>query len=411
MKFHIPEYVMKIIETLNENGYQAYLVGGCVRDSLLGRVPHDFDVTTDAKPSVHKELFCENTVIETGIKHGTVTIINKGCAVEVTTFRTDGEYKDNRRPDKVSFTSSLSDDLSRRDFTINALAYHPESGVIDLFGGEKDLKEKIIRTVGEADRRFSEDALRILRAVRFCSELGFTAEKETSIKIKEKRNLLKNISRERILSEMKKLICGKNADEAVKQFSDVIKTALNTEFLNLNMPLFKLPPECDVRFAALLMGKGCEQAACRESLAAPKEGVNTVSCTLNTCSEKAFEIMRNLKCEKVLSSSVKALLGDIDFSYESNIQLKKFISQRGYSHAEKLSYLKQDEKFLNDVRNIKKENPCLFKEALAIKGKDLLEIGIKGENIGKCLDALLDLVIEEKVINEKENLITLAKAL
>ena len=384
MKIHIPDHINEIIEKLNSHGYLAYLVGGCVRDSLLSLTPTDFDIATDALPSFHKELLSPLKVVETGIKHGTVTVITKGGPVEITTFRTDGNYSDNRRPEKVTFTSSLTEDLSRRDFTVNALSYHPESGIIDLFGGQKDLKREIIRTVGDARVRFNEDALRILRALRFCSVLGFQAEKETALFAIELEGLLKNISKERILSELKKLICGKNADNILAEFPSVINTALGTSGLSFKKGLNDLPPLYDIRFAALLS---------------------------DLKSSEAKKIMQNLKSEKALSTSVEVLLDDIDFSYENSVSLKKFISEKGYPHAEKLALLKKDNIFLKDILRIKEENPCLFIKDLSVNGTELKELGIKSENIGKALKALLSLVIEGKLLNNRSALLIEAENL
>ena len=384
MKISLPDHIKEIIEKLNSHGYLAYLVGGCVRDSLLSLSPEDFDIATDALPFVHKKLFSPMKVVETGIKHGTVTVITQGGPVEITTFRTDGRYTDNRHPEGVTFTGSLTEDLSRRDFTINALAYHPESGIIDLFGGRDDLEKGIIRTVGDAHARFNEDALRILRALRFCSVLNFQAEKETALAATELKDLIQNISRERILSELKKLICGKNADNVLSEFSSVINTALGTSGLSFKKSLNDLPPLCDIRFAALLS---------------------------DLKSSDAKQVLQNLKSEKALSTSVEVLLGDIGFLYENSVSLKKFISEKGYLHAEKLAQLKKNNDFLRDILRIKEENPCLFIKDLAVNGTDLQKLGIKSENIGKILNALLSLVIEGNLLNKRAFLLAEAEKL
>ena len=192
-KMKIPDYVRAVMDVLSHNGFEVYAVGGCVRDSLLLKEPHDFDLTTSANPQQMKEAFCGFSVIETGISHGTLTVRSGGQNVEVTTFRTDGKYTDHRRPDSVSFTTSLKEDLSRRDFTVNALAYNDERGLVDLFGGQDDLEKRIVRCVGEPDRRFEEDALRILRALRFSAKLGFSIEQKTAQSMIKKRELLKSI--------------------------------------------------------------------------------------------------------------------------------------------------------------------------------------------------------------------------
>ena len=232
--------------------------------------------------------------------------------------------------------------------------------------------------------RFNEDALRILRALRFCSVLGFQAEKETALFAIELEGLLKNISKERILSELKKLICGKNADNILAEFPSVINTALGTSGLSFKKGLNDLPPLYDIRFAALLS---------------------------DLKSSEAKKIMQNLKSEKALSTSVEVLLDDIDFSYENSVSLKKFISEKGYPHAEKLALLKKDNIFLKDILRIKEENPCLFIKDLSVNGTELKELGIKSENIGKALKALLSLVIEGKLLNNRSALLIEAENL
>ena len=207
----LSEGAKKVIEMLEEAGYEAFAVGGCVRDSLLGKKPFDFDVTTSASPEEMKEVFRNEHVIETGIKHGTLTVLINKEPVETTSFRVEKGYSDNRRPEKVEFVRSLSEDLSRRDFTINALAYNEKTGIVDLFGGISDLEHGTVRCVGNPDKRFNEDALRIMRALRFASVLGFEIEEETAASIKRNCGLLNNISSERISSELSKLLCGKNA--------------------------------------------------------------------------------------------------------------------------------------------------------------------------------------------------------
>ena len=211
MTIRIPQDVLWILNKLNQAGYEAYVVGGCVRDSLMGREPNDWDITTDAEPLQVKGLF--RRTIDTGLQHGTVTVMNHGVGYEVTTYRLDGEYDDHRRPDSVTFSKNLADDLMRRDFTINAMAYHPEKGLVDLYGGTEDLEEKRIRAVGDPDARFNEDALRILRAVRFAAQLGFQIEPETREAIRKHVKELSFVSIERIETELTKLICSPHPEE------------------------------------------------------------------------------------------------------------------------------------------------------------------------------------------------------
>ena len=210
MLIHLPEEVKVILHTLQGAGCEAYAVGGCIRDSLLGRTPDDWDITTSARPEETKALF--GKTIDTGIQHGTVTVMRHGRGYEVTTYRVDGEYEDGRHPKEVTFTASLEEDLKRRDFTVNAMAYNEEDGLVDLFGGRQDLERKIIRCVGEANERFEEDALRIMRAVRFSAQLGFTIEERTKEAIRGHADRLRQVSAERIQVELTKLVTSPNPD-------------------------------------------------------------------------------------------------------------------------------------------------------------------------------------------------------
>ena len=210
MKIELPEKVKQIINTIQAAGFEAYAVGGCVRDSLLGRVPDDWDITTSAKPQQIKELFPRT--IDTGIQHGTVTVMLQKEGFEVTTYRIDGKYEGSRHPKEVTFTANLTEDLKRRDFTINAMAYNETEGLIDIFDGKGDIERKLIRCVGEAKERFKEDALRMMRAVRFSAQLGYDIEKNTKDAIKELAPTLKNISAERIQTELIKLVISPNPD-------------------------------------------------------------------------------------------------------------------------------------------------------------------------------------------------------
>ncbi|MBR5773515.1 MAG: HDIG domain-containing protein, partial [Clostridia bacterium] len=222
MKIALPACIQYVISTLNDNGYESFIVGGCVRDYLMGKTPHDYDVTTSATPEQVKTCFNNNKVIETGIKHGTVTVLVDGESVEITTYRIDGEYKDNRHPELVTFSKTIDEDLRRRDFTVNAIAYNPEKGFVDLFNGIQDIKNGVISCVGNPDERFNEDGLRILRALRFTSVLDFEISKETSDSIHRNKMLILNVSPERIWTEFKKLLCGKNVRRVLLEYSDVI---------------------------------------------------------------------------------------------------------------------------------------------------------------------------------------------
>ncbi|MBQ3562784.1 MAG: tRNA nucleotidyltransferase, partial [Clostridia bacterium] len=224
--FNLPHQVDFALNKLIAAGYEAFIVGGCIRDILRQKAPSDYDITTSAEPEQTKAVFEGEKIIETGLKHGTVTLLKDGMPLEITTYRIDGAYADNRRPTSVQFTKSLTEDLARRDFTINAMAFSKKTGIVDPFGGEADLQNKIIRSVGDADRRFNEDALRLMRAIRFASVLGFKIEEKTKISIFKNKNLLKNISSERIAAELVKLLCGKNAKQIIIDYFEVLEVIL-----------------------------------------------------------------------------------------------------------------------------------------------------------------------------------------
>lgn len=221
-EFRIPKEVQFVLNRLNTAGHEAFCVGGCVRDTLLGLSPADWDVTTNALPDTVKACFPDCRLVETGIKHGTVTILVNELPIEVTTYRADGVYRDHRHPEQVAFSSRLEDDLARRDFTVNAMAYQPKQGLVDVFGGKTDLRAALLRCVGDPARRFEEDALRILRCLRFSATLGFSIEAGTDTVLREKRELLSFISRERICEELLRLLEGKNAEQTLRQYSEVI---------------------------------------------------------------------------------------------------------------------------------------------------------------------------------------------
>ena len=226
MQFPLPAEVLKALDMITARGYEAYVVGGCVRDLLMGIPPHDYDICTSALPEETKACFCGERVIETGIQHGTVTVLMNGEMLEITTFRTEGDYLDGRHPSSVSFTRSIENDLMRRDFTVNAMAYHPEKGLVDLYGGREDLQDKRLRCVGDAPERLTEDALRILRAMRFSAQLSFAVEESTAQAMHNLKDRLSLISRERIAQELLRMIAFPAAANVLQQFEDIFFAAL-----------------------------------------------------------------------------------------------------------------------------------------------------------------------------------------
>lgn len=394
MEFTVPEAITKVMKIMKENGYESFIVGGCVRDFLMGKTPSDFDITTNATPEQTKKCFLDFKVIETGIKHGTVTVLIDGEPVEITTYRIDGKYTDNRHPESVEFTVNLEDDLSRRDFTVNALAYDGEKRIVDLFSGKEDLKNKIIRCVGEPDKRFLEDGLRILRALRFSSVLDFSIEKDTEESIRKNKNLLNNISRERILSEMTKLLCGVNAKNVLLNFREVFECFIPelknfVDYERSVMALSRISKRKEIRFSAFLSE-----------------------------SEKPEKILKDLKSDNKTSNSVKALVYDLKNEIpDDKISIKKMLSTRDISELLDVLELKlafgEDEKKCERITKIIKEieenRDCVKIKDLLITGTDIIELGEKkGKRVGEILTILLDSVIEGKIKNEIEELKTTA---
>ena len=371
----IPEKIKFVLNTLTQNGYEAYIVGGCVRDSLLGLIPSDYDVTTSAKPQEILGLF-EKTV-PTGIKHGTVTVIIDNEPVEVTTFRTEGEYKDSRHPQNVEFVTDLREDLSRRDFTVNAMAFNETVGLVDLFGGVSDIKNKILRAVGDSDKRFSEDALRILRLFRFASQLEFTIEEKTLNSALKLQNGLENISKERIFSELCKAVNGKNP----KAILPLIKSG-GLEFLGvIKTPEFATADNLDLRLFVFL----------------------------NTSSENPIEVLKILKAPSRQIDFANKLLKLQSIKIDSKEDIKNALFLTDFNGVSLFLQLQKEEnklKTLDEV--IKNKEPYLISH-LAVSGEDLKELGFKGKEIGEMLERMRQEVVKSPEKNRKETLMMLTK--
>ena len=376
--FKLPSNVTEVLKTLEANGFEGYIVGGCVRDILLGKTPNDWDITTSALPEHVIELFPRT--VDIGKLHGTIGVIfGKDEIIEVTTYRIDGEYIDNRRPETVTFTPNLSDDLARRDFTINSLAYNEISGIIDLFDGINDLSNKTIRCVGNANKRFQEDALRMLRAIRFAAKLGFTIENDTYNAIINNAELIQNISVERIRIEFDKILLSDNPQMLV----NIVDTRLYEFFFpNLGETdsdtlaiLRKLPKNLNIRLASL--------------------------------GESILELLIKLKYDNETKNAGKTLVKYHDLQIEpTKISVKRAIQKVGEEYFLDLLQLKN----ANDLREIyfeiKKNREPLSTSELAIDGQDLIQLGIKeGKQIGESLKHLLDLVLENSDLNNREALI------
>ncbi len=383
-KLFIPAGAEKIIEKLKINGHEAYIVGGCVRDALLGKAPYDYDITTSAPPEEIKSIF-EKTV-DTGIAHGTVTVICDGVPYEVTTFRIDGEYQDSRHPVSVSFTKKVELDLARRDFTVNALCYNHESGIIDAFGGISDLENKIIRAVRDPGLRFSEDALRVFRAIRFAAVLGFEIEAKTKRAIREYKSSLKNISVERIYIEWKKLLSGKWAYPVTAEYLDVITECI-PELKGIKFPdrvkfdTLSAEERQILLFACAGDSKVYENAMCRLKVDNKTKDLGiTVIDNLSLSDDMNESELRLYLCS--ICDEAALIAARIAFALE-------ICSESVY---ERLKHLIE----ANTPRSI---------ADLEIDGRDLIDLGFRGEKIGCMLKELLFLVAKGKLKNEKSALV------
>ena len=443
MVINIPSQVNTAIEILCGKGHSAYVVGGAVRNLMMGIPVNDWDITTSALPEETLELFKDFRTIETGIKHGTVTVIIDGMPLEITTYRIEKGYSDNRHPDEVEFTDRVEDDLSRRDFTVNAMAYSPKNGLVDPFGGCEDISKKLIRCVGNPDKRFGEDALRILRALRFSSVLGFDIDSETAESVHRNKHLLKNISVERIFVELSKLLCGKNAGIILQEYKDVIFFVLpelepmNNCTQNHERHIYDvwghtvksveaIPPEPELRFAMLFHDSG--KPHCKST---DKNGVDHFYSHGKISRKIASETLSRLKTSNNFRYTVRNLVEYHDFLPDkiSRKTYKEYIAKLGIEtvenlflvreadilaqnprfHAESLEENKTGKKILEQI---KEEDMCFKIKDLAIDGKVLENIGIPpSPAMGKILETLLDEVMDDNLPNKKDNLIKRAKEL
>ena len=435
MNIKLPQEVTEILSLLQNEGHKAYCVGGAVRDSIMGLTPGDWDITTSALPHQTKEIFKNYKTIETGLKHGTLTVIINHKPFEITTYRIDGEYDDNRHPINVEFTDRLADDLARRDFTVNALAYNPQEGLVDLYGGQEHIYNSIIKTVGDPEKRFNEDGLRIMRALRFSAVLGFEIDKETSLAIHKQKELLRNISAERLAAELVKLVCGKNAFNVLMEYPDVlsvfipeISPAINfaqhgrkhayNVWEHICHTVDTIPAEKTLRLTMLLHDLGKVPTHKLN-----EKGDSTFKNHAAVGGEMAKEILTRLRFDKKTINKVSFLVGCHDFEPpESKLLLKKHLKNKTPEDIRTLLTIKKSDRgaLSESYRDISKEtaqtlewlqdilenNECCNIKQLAITGDDLIKSGFKGEEIGLALEKALDDVIEEKVENKKSDLLT-----
>lgn len=428
------------IARLEAAGFEAWIVGGCVRDALLSREPNDWDITTSARPTDVLSVFSDCRVIETGIKHGTLTVLLDGMPLEITTYRSDGAYADNRHPIAVTFSDTVEDDLSRRDFTVNAMAYHPKRGIVDLFGGQSDLDNRTIACVGDPETRFREDGLRILRAIRFASVLDFAIDNKTDAAIHSCRTLLSNIAAERIRDELCKLIVGRGAVRILREYSDVMAEFLpelgacvgfaqNTRYHAYDVYEHSLralgythSTDLITRLAILLHDVGKPLCYTEDERGGHFKGHGPCG------TELVSALMRRLRFDNATAQAVTQLVEYHDREIPAEPRAVKRLMQKmsdenilrlmevkrcdRLAHAPEFATpspaLSRIPLILNDIRAA---DDCLSLKALAVDGKDLIrELDLRpGKELGNILEALLDLVIDEKVENKRKSLLEAAR--
>ena len=389
----IPEGASYAIDTLKQAGFEAVLVGGCVRDMIMGKTPDDYDIATSALPEETLRVFEKDRTIPTGLKHGTVTLVRNEQPYEITTYRIDGEYTDMRRPDKVTFTRTLEQDVLRRDFTINALAWDNEKGIIDYVGGQEDIRRHLIRTVGEPEKRFSEDALRIYRALRFASRLGFTIESETSQSLIRLSGNTAHLAAERVYSEYTKILRGQYAHTVIAHYESVLRKHISCE-KSISAPSWQM--------TARLISEVREK----------EDTILLWACLLvNAGPAGAADALASLKADTHTLQGVSAVIGAAMHPPENDYALRCLIGDMGEETARRAIWLGlRDDKIKRDmmlaklVEIVQKGLPCTI-ASLAIGGEELSKLGFKGKTIGETLRMLLDCVRADLIPNTKESLL------
>lgn len=430
MRIELPVKVQQIINRITKAGYEAYAVGGCIRDSILGRMPDDWDITTSATPQQVKQLFTRT--VDTGIKHGTVTVLLEKEGFEVTTYRIDGKYEDGRHPTEVTFTPNLEEDLKRRDFTMNALAYNQEAGLVDLFGGKEDMEKGIIRCVGNPMERFTEDALRMMRAIRFAAQLGYEIEENTREAICRLAPNLRQISAERIQVELTKLVVSAHP-EAIRTICETgVAAVVLPELMNV-MEISKATGEHILRsMKEVLPRKELRLAMLFHEIAIPQcyradEGKEKPSgnCAL-VSADMAKSILRRLRYDNDTINTVYRLvlyhtygedilpdrrmvrwamnkIGEDLFPMLFEVKRADVLAGDVKCREEKLKWLSAWEQLYEEIL---KRQECVSLKTLALTGRDLIELGMKpGKELGETLNRLLELVLDQPQLNTRENLI------
>ena len=441
MKITLPEHVRRIIETLSRNGYEAFAVGGCVRDTLLGQNPQDWDITTSALPDQVKALF--RRTIDTGIEHGTVTVMQDHIGYEVTTYRIDGEYEDARHPKDVTFTSNLVEDLKRRDFTINAMAYNDEQGLIDVFDGAGDLEKGIIRCVGDPMERFSEDALRMLRAVRFAAQLGFSIEEETKKAVKTLAPTIAKVSAERIQGELVKLLSSGQPQEIrtayelgltavfFPEFDEMMQTPQNTPHHQYTVGEHTIHAlqgiRADRTLRLVMLFHDIAKPDCRRTdsegwdhfYGHPKEGVAKTRAIMNrlkfdrdttdrVCRMVLWHDDRPSIQEQTIRHTISRIGTDL-YPDLFEVKLADTLAQSDFEREEKLAYIEDYRRMYDSILEKKQ---CLSKKEMAVGGRDLISLGMKqGPHLGEVLDRLFCQVLDHPEDNHRETLLAYAREL
>ncbi len=434
----LPRAVETVMRRMESAGYRCHIVGGCVRDSLMGLTPHDWDLTTNALPEQVVEVFSDLRVIPTGAEHGTVTVLVEGTPIEITTYRVDGTYTDHRRPDSVRFVTDIKDDLSRRDFTVNAMAWNVTEGLCDPCGGADDLRRNVLRCVGDPDTRFTEDALRILRALRFAATYGFTVDPATADALLRNSSLLASVAAERIRSEMDRLLVGKHAGDILRRFASVIHTVIPELSATVGVwqynpyhdkdvwehtvaALESAPPVLTVRLALLL--HDIAKPYCFEWIR-KEDGFGHFPHHPHRSAAMAEEILRRLRYDNHTIHTVCALIRHHDDPIpETDAGVRRWLYNLGEctlcqlldvkegdcdGHAADMPTARREELYrLRDrIARVISEKQCISMDMLAVGGRDLLEMGIpKGEQIGTYLQHLLDAVLDGTLPNDREILL------
>ena len=435
----LPDFVLTCLNALEDAGFPAYCVGGCVRDACLGLTPHDFDLCTAALPEETEAVFAGHRLVLAGKKHGTVGVVTDGGVVEITTFRTEGAYQDNRHPDWVSFVPEVEKDLARRDFTVNAMAWSPRRGFADPFGGREDLKNKVLRAVGDPGKRFREDSLRILRGVRFAVRFGLTVEEKTETAMLSQAPLMDNLARERVFDELCKLLPLVTAED-LGRFAPILAQVIPELgpmigfdqrsphhaydlFTHTAHVVEGVPAELALRWAALLHDIGKIPTFTQD-----ETGRGHFYGHAPRGAEMADGVLRRLKAPTALREQVVLLIDRHMTKIEPNPKsVRRWLSRLGLENVEALLHLQEADmgskgtgklpemEQFSQIRavlaEVLAENACLSLKDLAVGGRDLMALGFQGKAIGLCLDRLLEMVLEEQLSNEREALLGQAKEL